>query len=333
MTKTYTYRPHLRSKTGEATALQNLNGRAKPRIEPVFHLVEKVPNTFAADVAKSWAGLPLALDGNFNAHQSGSLADFDRVFHDLGTAGVAAAPAVRFGAAGAYLANVKAKIGNYALGSTLSVSLGDLSTALTWAAANGFVPGQTDLVVNLGDVSGFAPSTLHPTILMTVNTHLASGVWRSVTLAASSAPKDNSGLSYGRNAIPRRCWEAWNASAIAVPFRLDFGDYGTTTPELQDPPGYVMSNVTVSARYTTDKELIVRKGKVTKGKTGLPMPQQYIDHAKALIGEPAFGGVTGCWGDSRIGAINSGTSTPGNRTTWASIAASRHMSLVADRLP
>lgn len=333
MTTKYTYRPHLRSKTGEATALQNLSGKAKARVEPVFHLVENFSSTFAADVAKSWAGLPLALDGSFNAHKTGSLVSFDKAFHDLGKAGVAAAPAVRIGASGPYLANVQTKIGNYAAGTTLTVSLADLPTALAWAMAHGFAPGLTDLIVNLDDVSGIAPATLHPTISTMLNANLSSGVWRSITLAASSAPKDNSALKYGRNAIPRRCWEAWNAGAIVVPFRLDFGDYGTTTPELQDPPGYVMSNVTVSARYTTDKELIVRKGKVTKGKTGQPMPTQYLDHAKALIAEPAFGGVTGCWGDSRIGDIKTGAARPGNRTTWASIAASRHMSLVADRLP
>ena len=333
MTKKYTYRPHLRSKSGEARALDSLTAASKLRMHPHINLVEKVPATFSQDVAASWVGLPLALDGTFNSMQKGTLADFDRVFHDLGSNGVAVTPSLHFGASGPYLANVQSKVGTFTTGLTLTVKFDELPSAAWWAKANGFILSDVDLVVNLYDVAGYSAAVLHPSLISGLSHHVTASVWRSVTLVASSSPRDTSALSYGRNVIPRRCLDAWVSSHSAVPYDLHFGDYATTTPDFQDPPGYVMSNVTVSVRYTTDNELIVRKGKVTKGKTGLPMPDQYRDHAKALLGESAFGGLSRCWGDTRIGDIHLGAATPGNRTTWASIAASRHMSLMADRLP
>ncbi|MBR1156264.1 hypothetical protein JQ575_37485 [Bradyrhizobium sp. JYMT SZCCT0428] len=189
------------------------------------------------------------------------------------------------------------------------------------------------MVVNLKEVQGLDPGLLHPVVVSALSKNIAAGQWRSVTLAASSAPKDHGGLPSGRSTVPRRCWHVWNTAANAMSFSLDFGDYAAGTPDLTDPPGMAMTKATVSARYAVDGEWVVLKGKPTNGKTGITMPTQYKGHAAALVAEPKFGGLPVCWGDDRILQINAGSATPGNRTTWASIGASRHLSLVAARLP
>jgi hypothetical protein len=94
-----------------------------------------------------------------------------------------------------------------------------------------------------------------------------------------------------------------------------------------------MAKATVSVRYAIDDYWIVIKGKPTTGKSAQQMTQQYRGHAKALIAEAAFGGLVGCWGDDQIKKIAGGSPKAGGRPLWASIAASRHISLVADRLP
>jgi hypothetical protein len=329
----YTYRPLLRSKSGEAAALQNLAASAKARILPIINMVEKPPASFAADLGAAWSLLPLSLDGTFNVQKSSTTNHFQNLYQQLGDAGISVIPSVAFGASGPYLAAVAASVNKFAPGLVVKAKLQDLPTVDSWALAQGWNLTQIDLVINLEDVSSFDPGLFHPYMAKTLQDHVPAGRWRTVTLAASSAPKDNGGLPQGRSSIPRRCWAAWQASAIKLPFRLDFGDYGTSTPELQDPPGLAMTKATVSVRYTTDKELIIRKGKPTKGKTGEAMDKQYRAHAKALVAEPNFGGLSSCWGDGRIRQIGMGASRSGNRTTWASIAVSRHMSLVSSRLP
>lgn len=328
-----TYRPQLRSKSGEATALNHLSNPAKARIAPVINMVAKPAAGFANDIIASWAGGPMALDGTYHVGATGSAMGFNNLFSAMGIGGVKLIPSIEFGETGQYLGAVKAMTGSFAAGLVMKVGLSDLTTASAYAVAQGWATNQIDLIVDLKEVQGYDPALLHPMVSTSLTKSIAAGDWRSVTLAASSAPKDHGGLPVGRTLVPRLCWDVWEAASKAVPYMLDFSDYGTSTPNLIDPPGMAMTKATVSVRYSIDKGWIIRKGRPTSGKTGVVMPTQYRGHAQALITEPQFGGLTMCWGDDRILQIGAGTVNSGNRTTWASIGASRHLSLVSARLP
>ncbi|WP_315742202.1 MULTISPECIES: beta family protein [unclassified Bradyrhizobium] len=329
----YTYRPQLRSKSGEAAALNNLSSRAKSRLAPVINMVTKPPAGFANDITAAWGGGSMALDGSYNVAATGSTSSFANLFGAIGTGGVKLIPAINMGETGPYLGAVTTFVGSFGPGLVLRAKLSDLPTVGAYAAAQGWATSDIDLIVDLKEVQGYDPSLLYPMVETAMIKNIASGNWRSVTLAASSAPRDNSGLPQGRSVLPRQCWKVWEATAKAVPYILDFSDYGTGTPDLSDPPGLAMTKATVSARYTVDDSWIIRKGKPTNGKNGEAMPKQYKAHAAALIAEPQFGGLSRCWGDDRILQIRAGTATPGNRTTWASIGASRHLNLINARLP
>jgi len=327
------YRPQLRSKSGEAVALNHLSNPAKARTAPIINMVARPPGGFANDIIASWAGGPMALDGTYNVSTTGSAVAFNNLFSAIGVGGVKLIPAIEFGETGQYLGAVKAMNGAFETGLVLKVGLSDLAMANAYVTAQGWATNKIDLVVDLKEVQGYDPALLHPMVSTAMMKSVAAGDWRSITLAASSAPKDHGGLPVGRSVVPRLCWDVWEATSKAVPYTLNFSDYATSTPNLIDPPGMAMTKATVSVRYSIDKEWIIRKGRPTGGKTGVVMPTQYRGHATALIAEPKFGGLSMCWGDDRILQISAGTATSGNRTTWASIGNSRHLSLVSARLP
>ena len=329
----YAYRPQLRSKSGEAAALNNLSSRAKSRLAPVINIVANPPSGFANDITAAWGGGSMALDGSYNVVATSSTGAFANLFGAIGTGGVKLIPAINMGETGPYLNTVKTFVGSFGPGLVLRAKLTDLPMVGAYAAAQGWATSEIDLIVDLKEVQGYDPSLLHPMVLAAMTKNVVAGNWRSVTLGASSAPRDTSGLPQGRSVLPRQCWSVWEVTAKAVPYTLDFSDYGTGTPNLSDPPGLAMTKATVSPRYTVDGNWIIRKGKPTNGKNGEAMPKQYKAHAAALVAEPQFGGLSMCWGDDRILQIRAGTATPGNRTTWASIGASRHLNLVSTRLP
>jgi hypothetical protein len=160
-----------------------------------------------------------------------------------------------------------------------------------------------------------------------------SAQWRSITLASSAAPRDYTALPIGRSDIPRLDWQLWQAASRQVQFQLDYGDYGIAHPDLTEPPGIAMVRASVSVRYTIDDFWIVLKGQATTGPRGQPMDRQYRAHARTLVADRQFNRLANCWGDQRIQQIAAQTTGAGNRTTWVSIGANRHLSLVADRLP
>lgn len=161
----------------------------------------------------------------------------------------------------------------------------------------------------------------------------ANNPYRSVTLAAAAAPKDHGDLPRGPSDVPRRDWALWQAVRSNVPFQLDYADYLVGHPDLTEPPGVAMASATVSARYTTASDWLIIKGRPQGGAQGQPMHQQYRAHAAHYVADQRFGGLPHCWGDDRIAQINTATSTPGNRQSWAAIAANRHISMVVAQLP
>jgi hypothetical protein len=336
MAHQFKYRPMLRSKAGEAIALSNLTGAAKSRMVPVIHLVHKPPATFSESMVASWAGLAMALDGTFQSNVTGSANTYNQMFDQIGKGKVPLIPSIEYNANAAYLAAVQKLRGRYSPGLLVKAKPNQLKNVEAWVVAQGWKPNEIDLVVYLTEIGGYDPDMLEPVVSHEITTHITNPQqWRSITLSASAAPKDMGNLHGGRTDVPRLEWRLWNGVRKGLAYQLDYADFATITPELADPPGYVMAKATVSIRYAVDDCWIVLKGKPTTGKTGQQMTPQYRAHAKTLVADSKFGGLLGCWGDSKIKQI--ANSPPGagagGRSQWVSFSASRHLSLIADRLP
>ena len=329
----FRYVPLIRTKAGEATALHHLTAAAKQRMLPVFHLTTVVPTTFMPKLVAAWAGRPTAVDGTWNFGQTNTTTAFSALINGLRSGGVLAFPCIEVGAAPGYLAAVSAAmVAAPALGVAVKVRLGQISQLQTWIASAQLNPQSIDLIISAGHVPDFGQGVLDPVI----SQHLASIPslgWRSVTLAASAAPRDFSSLSLGVNVVPRLDWQLWQAVHHSAPGQLDYGDFGTGHPDLTDVPGIAMASATVSVKYTLDNSWLMIKGRPTTGQHAIPMSVQYRGHSQALNASMGFGGLVGCWGDGRIQQIATTAPNSGGRATWVEIAMNRHLSLVADRLP
>ncbi len=332
-TMVFRYVPNLRSKTGEAVALENLDPAVKGRTFPVIRLVETPPAGFAPRVAKAWTGASLGLDGLFNFNSTGSTTAFVSLLKQLGGSGVSVIPAVEYGAPTPYVSAVQKLIGAFSAGLVVRVTLADLASVSAWTEAQRWAMPNIDLVVDVGDTAAYKPEMLAKVVIaeLSANIKKVSG-WRTVTLAAAAAPKDHGALAVGRTDVPRFDWRLWQLVAKSVDFQLDYGDYGIAHPDLTEPPGIAMTRATVSVRYTVQDHWIVIKGRPQTGRTGQPMAKQYLAHAKQLVADPQFDKLATCWGDDRITDIAAGKSTSGNRTTWVQNCVNRHISLVAHQL-
>ena len=83
----FLYRPMLKTKTGEASALLQLSPAERDRIEPVFHVGERPPATFVARMTAAWSGRRCFLDGAFNFNVTGGPGDFNGLIRGLAAAG------------------------------------------------------------------------------------------------------------------------------------------------------------------------------------------------------------------------------------------------------
>lgn len=254
-------------------------------------------------------------------------------FNGLTALGVTVVPCVEYGAPAGYMQVVAAVAHAAGAGLVVKVRLGHLQAVVAWLAEGGWQLHDVDLVVVAGHIADFGPGVLDQLVLHSMQNLPQAQAWRSVTLAGSAAPKDMSNLGLGVNIVPRLDWLLWQAIHGQVAYQLDYGDYGIAHPDMTEPPPFVMGNATVSVKYSADTDWVVIKGRPVSGNNGMPMGAQYAGHANILVGHPTFGGLIGCWGDGRIQQVVAATGTPGSRQTWVEIGASRHLSLVADRLP
>ena len=327
----YRYVPLIRSKAGEAIALANLGPATKARIFPVVHLTGTLTAQFTNRLIADWAGYPIGIDGLFNFSETGSAAEMTNIITTLRAGGVPAQPSMEMTAPAGYIAAALPLA--VAHGAVLKVRIGDLPHLVNWCLINGLHPGQLDIVLCAGHLPDFGPGVLDSVVAHHLQNFPGAGTWRSVTLAASAAPKDHTSLALGPNPVPRLDWQLWQAVRSVASFQVDYGDHGIGHPDMTEPPGVAMAKATVSARYTRDNDWLVIKGRPTSGATGIPMAAQYLAHAGTFHGSPGFGGLPACWGDDRVRQIATAATPSGNRTSWVALSANRHMELVVDRLP
>ena len=291
----FRYVPILRTKAGEAAALENLNAAQKDRIFPVFNVSEDPPATFATMMIKAWAQRPMALDGLYNLNFTGSSAAFVALFHQLGQGGIPIIPAIECAGPPPNLGMAQPLIGTYGQGLVVKATLAQIGTVSQWVQHQGWNNAIVDLVIDAGHIGQFAPAVIASLVVNQCNQHVSAAAgWRSVSFVGASVPRDFGALPIGLTKVPRVEWTAWQAIHPLVHLPMNYGDYGIAHPDLEEPPGYVMANATVSVKYTVDDHWLAIKGRQIGGANGIPMPQQYHEHAQLLVNNPQFGGVPNC---------------------------------------
>lgn len=330
----FLYRPMLKTKAGEATALHHLSVGEKSRLEPVFHVSERPPATFANKLKAAWSGRRTFLDGAFNFNATGAPTDFDAVFNALASGGILVLPVVEIGAPAAYNQAAFARRGQMAPGLMLKCTLASVGATAGLVQQMQLAPNDVDLLIDAGHIAEFDPVSFAGYASHTLQSQIPNLPWRSVTFASSAAPKDFGQLSLGTTIVPRADWIAWSGLTQAPNRPIDFADFGVSHRDLTEPPGIAMAAATVSVRYTIDNNWVTIKGRRTTGATGVPMGNQYRAHAQTLAARPDFGGLPGCWGDARITTIaNTPSASAGGRLQWVEINANRHFAFICSRLP
>jgi hypothetical protein len=334
----YRYVPLLRTKAGEAIALQQLTSAAKARILPIFHLVANPTPKFAPRLIAAWGSLPIALDGAFNFGAKASTTDFISMFNGLRQGGVSVIPSIECDAAPQIITAVQSLMRRATPSLVVKATLRQLGHVANWVALQGWQQIDVDLVIVAGHVANYDSDEFESYVVHALQNRLPnSNSWRSITLASSAAPQDYSALPIGRSDVPRLDWQLWQQAHQQVGYHLDYGDYGIAHPNLTEPPGVAMVNASVSVRYAIDDHWIILRGNPQSGPRGQPMRDQYRRHARALRADPQFDKLAGCQGDSRVVQIATqpptSTAPSGSRQTWVEIGVNRHLSLVADRLP
>ncbi|PDT64283.1 hypothetical protein CO683_39215 [Bradyrhizobium ottawaense] len=318
----FIYRPMLKTKTGEATALLQLAPAQRDRIEPVFHVGEKPPANFAARMAAAWSSRRCFLDGAFNFNVTGGPQNFNSILRALVAAGVQVIPVIEIGAVAAYNQAARSQIGRGGPGVMLKCTPSQLPGAIGYAQQQlQLAQTDIDLLVDAGHVAEFDPVSFAGYLGSILQASALGTPWRSVTLASSSAPKDFGQLGPGVTIVPRIDWLTWRQLPQGDR-PIDYADFGISHRDLSEPPGVAIAAATVSVRYAVDDNWVMLKGRRTTGASGIPMGDQYRAHARALVRRPDFGGLPGCWADQRISAIasNPGVSA-GGRPQWVEINA------------
>jgi hypothetical protein len=255
------------------------------------------------------------------------------MFDQIGRGGVALIPSIECHAMAPYLTAVQGLRNRFARGVLVKARPRQLPEVPAWCATQGWAAAETDLVVNLGDIAGYDAEPLATAVVRAILDHVPDPLpWRSLTLAASAAPRDDSALKPGRNVVARTEWKIWRAVARSIPQHLNFADTLTAHPDLADPPGYATAKRLVSVRYTAPDEWIILRGEPVGGGAPHTMASQYFAHATVLASDPKFGGVKDCWADDRIRDIAAGSPGGGSRSVWTTIVASRHLAVAAGQI-
>lgn len=325
------YCPMLKTRKGEATALENLTAATKQSIMPVLHATTSIAASFIPDMARAWGNGRIAVDGTFAFNTNNSVSNFNTVLRGLRGANMDAIPSIAVSADQRLVQAAASQINNS--GVVIRSQVDELPQVAAFVASLGTNPANVDLFVVVGHIVGMPINALASLIANSLNQHVgAQHPYRSITLAAAAAPKDHGDLPRGRNVVPRHDLALFRNVENQVQFDLDYADYAIGHPDLTEPPGYAMARATVSARYADQNNWIIIKGRSTGGQSGIPMSTQYSNHASAFVAEPTFGQVPGCWADQEIQQIAVGVRNSGNRTTWAGFGINRHIEVTVDQL-
>lgn len=351
------YVPILKSRAGEFTALERLSDKTKKRILPLIEVTD-IPwdfksnqkaktlnqhvDKFADKLVKSWGidyailvDLPASLlDGKVSSgdHLLKHLCDEGR------TKGLKIVPVTGLARGSAYNAELKAACVTDKNGASIRLEPSDLANPSLKAALDtlleevGVKASEVDLILDFKEILPSQENTVLLALQQASSTLPRIKEWRSITFAASSFPKDLSGVGPNQmERIPRTEWKIWKAmkgdkARFATMF--GFGDYAISHPVMNEVDPRII-RMSANIRYTLDDEWLVLKGKSVRS-TGYG---QYSDPLSTQLAKmKEYKGASYSAGDQYIEDCAKKKVTSGNMTTWRFVGVNHHVTLAADQL-
>ena len=171
----------------------------------------------------------------------------------------------------------------------------------------------SDLVAELGigfnalhlivDCKHLVPSValVFPTVLPpSINSVIALGAWKSVTILSGAIPEDYSAFSPGVTPLPRLEWPLWLALTAngVLSHRPAFGDYGIAHPVYSYTPWWMGASSAAKIRYTGMNDYYIFRGRSLKpAKYG--KFSQFHNLAALVVAHPVYRGPSYSSGDQR----------------------------------
>lgn len=344
------YRPLLRWKRGEQTALAHLSDDLKRRTLPLVAITSHSydpPRGHAVDVnfdaritqdaerlRATWATHRVSVDlGGLDPDAECAQGDHPvgRFFIALGGE-VDARPVLRASSDERYVTAVAA----LGIAPTFRLTPDDLAdrhiadVVAGQLDACGVAPEACDAVVDLGYIEALGRSSITARGALLAVPFLAN--WATVTLASGSFPENLSQYAIGTHVVERIEWGVWGAVNGNTERPVLYGDYTTIHPnpveEGLDPR---MMNPSASVRYTHGESWLLLRGEGTRKRGGRGFAQ-FQDHADTLVRRPEFRGEAFSFGDERIVRIHRREDRPGNLETWVAIGVNHHIAEIAGQL-
>ena len=340
----FRYVPILRFKAGERKALEKLSAAGKVDVLPLMvlapdqYVAKKAtsvaaavpsPAYFVQQMGYAWSGAPYLLDATAlpagpSGHPLAAIALAARA------AGHMLIPATTLGASSAYQAAALAAATTDGRGIALRIDLSELAQSTHWAPSWTFPMSETDLVIDLGEVGAATAlgTALDPAFLGLSG----AGHWRSVTVAGTNMPSNFQGVAAGLFPLPRAELALWQRlNTISLPYRLDFGDYGTVS--LAPAPPGIAWGYPITVKYTLGNSYLICRGVRTTGAGGVDMDAQLVGHAQGIVGYGARGPLAHCWADGLIDSIAAATASPGGLPQWVGYSINRHIENTRAAIP
>ncbi len=342
------YVPVLKVKRGEKAALLAIAPALRPRMTPLFEIVERNPErvpTVARHLDTAFKDLPA------------SAALFDRIFLDareIAADGETAAKEVfeRAAAAGMRFvpvtglhrtADLKPALAHQDRGLVLRLTRQEFETGNITSAINAFMTQHSlvcdnlDLVVDLGAVDDMiADGVANLTAAFLADVPVISK-WRTLTVSACAFPKSMGGVE--RNAsdlVDRAEWLAWRDELYADRGQLKrLPTYSDCV--IQYPAGVEGFDPRIMAasaaiRYALSEEWLLIKGESTRK---ISSSVQFPKLARELVyGQFSthFMGADHCAGCASMKAAADGAKRLGSPEVWRRLGTIHHMTLTVESL-
>lgn len=351
------YRPILRFKRGEQTALTNLTACQKAATIPLLNIASHAFNpppggdtdgAFDQRIAQdadrlnsAWAGYAAAVDlGDIDpdARCAGGVHFVRHFFDRIAAAGerVNLSPVLRLESDDDYLAAVASVCADHGVSPTFRMTPDDLAEHDIYDVVRdmldecGVQPTDAVFVVDLGYIATTGRSVITARGALAAIPFAAD--WADLALVAGSFPENLSGFAVGTHTLERHEWAVWLANRGVAGRVVTYGDYATIHPipaeEGLDPR---TMNPTASVRYTFEDTWILLRGHGTRTRGGQGFTQ-FLGHADTIVAMPQYRGEPFSFGDGKIARIHRRTEGQGNLETWVSIGVNHHIAEIVGQL-
>ncbi|MFF2885570.1 beta family protein [Paenibacillus sp. NPDC057967] len=194
---------------------------------------------------------------------------------------------------------------------------------------------QTDLVIDLGEITTDEVRSSVITTLAVINSISNIHAFRTLTITASAFPSNLSKfVSTGSSgSVPRDEWNVWRtlyANRNRITRIPTFGDYTINSPDLVEMDPRLMQ-IAAGIRYTGKNDYYIFRG-VSVRKAGSGGWGQAQALCQQIVAHPGYSGNLFSWGDTYIFDCANGAASTGTAETWRRVGTNHHITLVVNEL-